>query len=425
MLRKFSLITIILLLSLVTISNPVIPIQLEQQLEKQLNPGYQGECPGGPQLIIINDTLIATWVADDGLKISTSTDNGNNWSDVRRIREDISASYHFSYPKTIGYENQVFISWIENNRYCYLIKSSDNGLTWTDKITLFEKNESITNDFIREYNIITTSKGLYFFYLVVLENYTQTLTYKFSSNYGNDWINSEKYLFYCSSDDWPGLIVNSFEDYIHIFLVQQYETSKELIYIRSEDSGVTWSQETVLSYDPDRIPLYPDDGIDSMYPSCSVIENKIFCKWEDVGVGEFYRYSEDNGQTWIDPKSFSIDAPGFFVEFKDEMYYFFDVNYLDQDNWSVGIGYEVSTSSLRDIKVTSDHIHTILEPPDRIIYKRYGEFHDQTSNHIDNGGDAGDNGMGEDYLLISIIIMLFLFLALVAIFFVVRRKQKR
>jgi hypothetical protein len=422
MVKKSSLITIILLVSLTFISKSVASVQLEQQLEKQLNP--ENQRGDSPQLVIINDTLIVAWEGDDGARITTSTDKGNNWSDVRRIRENVHMQ------KMTRYKNQIFITWVDLRRtHSYLIKSSDNGLTWTDEITLFEKNESKNNDFIRENEIIATSKGLYFFYLVILENYSQTLTYKYSSNDGNDWIDSERFLFYCSSDDWPGLIIDSFEDYIHIFLVQQYEASKELIYIRSEDSGVNWDQEIVLSYDPDRTPLYPDDGIDSMYPSGNLIENKIYCKWEDVGVGEFYRFSEDNGETWSDPQSFSIDAPGFFVKFKNEIYYFFDTAHLNQASWSINKGYDTHSSNLRDIESTTEYIHAVHDGGDHIRYRRYAEFHEQTPNHVDDDDsevdDTGENGIDDDFLLILFIIILFLVLALISIFLVVRRRQKR
>ncbi len=103
---------------------------------------------------------------------------------------------------------------------------------------------------------------------------------------------------YSLRDTEPAIAINN--DNIHLAWRRNTASTREIIYTKSTDAGVTWSQNMTLGSSADLAKL----------PDIVLSENNIHVVWEDqLGWnGIYYRNSTDNGDTWNTIKRISSDG---------------------------------------------------------------------------------------------------------------------
>lgn len=229
-----------------------------------------------------------------------STNHGFSWTQQTNISN--SNAFCFDPAIAIGQDGDINVVWTEYIEYkdcIYFSRSTDNGVTWSTPLRIWESYDGASNPAIAvdsEGNIdlvwISRTGDSY--------KYGYCLYFTRSIDRGESFSTSLKIENDFTSND-PDIAVDSSG---RIFIA--YSQGKTLyinyvVYIQSEDNGATWSIPKKISTG-DTLAMYPDIAIDT--------DGNINLAWnQEVSDfwNVFYTRSTDHGTTWKDPVNVSKD----------------------------------------------------------------------------------------------------------------------
>jgi hypothetical protein len=176
---------------------------------------------------------------DEQLFYVNSTDNGLTWSSTRRLISTLRLTFNLAIDVYGDNVHIVWEDWYDKNgnpqgKDIFYINSTDNGITWSE-----EQN------------------------LTPLNNAPQSVA--------------------------PYIAV--YQSHVHVLFGDDRTGTIQLYYKRSEDNGITWSNDTLLTNNPEG----------KSRPEIDVYRHNVSIIWSDLRDGNweiYYRNSSDNGYNW-------------------------------------------------------------------------------------------------------------------------------
>ncbi|MEO0098159.1 MAG: exo-alpha-sialidase [candidate division WOR-3 bacterium] len=237
-----------------------------------------------------------THINDRYIYYRRSTDNGESWEEVVQIEEDRAIS---AFPSIAAFGSNVHIVWVEgrDGRYeIYYKLSTDNGLTWGEDTRLtFHQRTAISP------SVAAFGPNVH----VVWEDYRDCsyrpeIYYKRSTDNGLTW-GEDTRLTFDSASSRPSIAVSGSNVHI-VWQWYDWEVFRPRIYYkRSTDNGTTWSRDTCLT---------ESAGIGGG-PSIAVSGSNVHIVWRDSRDGNleiYYKRSTDNGVTWSEDTRLTSDS---------------------------------------------------------------------------------------------------------------------
>jgi hypothetical protein len=244
-----------------------------------------------PRMAINQNNIHLIWtddrdVGNTRIYYKNSTDGGNTWSADKRI-SPLSADASGQNADIAVNGNNIHVVYPDNYKLVY-INSTDNGVTWSDpqQLTGPIRDSSFPAIAVNESNI----------HIVWMDHYDRfgtgtmgAIFYLNSSDGGLTWSEDFNLTPMNLDADYPDIALDG--DNIHVTYCEERSGLWQIYYRRSDDSGVTWTDEFIVSNSTENL-------------SRSVIkvkENAVFALWSDKKdpIAEVYlRNSSDNGQDW-------------------------------------------------------------------------------------------------------------------------------
>jgi len=318
-----------------------------------------------------------------------STDNGVTWSEEMMLSdEDLEGS---GSPQIAVNGDNVFVVWSDcrgsSVKELYYANSSDNGETWS-------KNKALTSDdgFNSEWPLVALGEDVIHIVWGDDRDGEYEVYYKNSDDGGVTWSEEGILTNWTFGADAPhGFDVH--DSYVHVFFTR-YVGNWESFYTRSEDGGSTWSSP---------IPIVDMDGSNSEGGDLSTSGSMVNVCWVDWKLGAleiFYRNSTDNGTTWnpeVRISSNSVEAgqchmaispPDIhFVWFDKkpgnaEIFYRNSTDMAVSWNEEIRLTYANGISALPKIELSGNYMHLVWYD------KRYGDPKIFYMRHPDFGPDT-------------------------------------
>ena len=265
-----------------------------------------------PRIAVSGNVIHAVWETNEvdqwnilensNVTYSRSIDNGRTWSTPIFLSNmtggNLTCPKNILCPKIAVSGNYVYVVWMEITDFYHLRfrRSLDNGQTWeqTSYVYLNPIPSGMNPD------IAAWEDSIHVVWQQTVAG-GDAIYYSNSTDNGLSWSSPRRITLDDDSGTMPCIEVNTTN--IHLVFHRWYfgglRYAYETFYLRSNDSGATWSNPTLLT---------PADGLDSAYSDMKVNGNKIHIIIEDardlmprpggVAYQLYYFNSSDGGITW-------------------------------------------------------------------------------------------------------------------------------
>jgi hypothetical protein len=346
-----------------------------------------------PSIAIWNENIHVVWAEDDSgsgyiperfVWYIHSNDNGESWRPIVRLDSDPTKALP---PKIAVWENYIHVIWFEYGDYAiHYVRSLDNGNIWSNE-------KIIATDPCRfsSYDITVSNSNVHVSYAT--NDYK--LSYVGSHDDGSTWTTPTKSI--AGSGFTAHTAIAAEENNVHIVWMDSERAGRNIMgyaiydvfYIKSEDNGSSWEDDTNLTCTPMNRSYYPDIDVDG---------DSIFVVYghEQVTYQIYVSYSEDNGNTWnkngkltnsadvsLNP-SIAIENDNIYIAWIDNI----DGNgYIKYSNdngntWEISQNFTGGGGCLYpDVVINSNLVHIVWEKTFPIVggTDYYGEIYYKTS----------------------------------------------
>lgn len=245
------------------------------------------------------DTIHVVWFDDrDGnheIYYKRSIDRGVNWGSDTRLTYDSDISDR---PGIAVFGSFVHILWYDNRNgdfEIYYLRSTDGGTTWeTERRLTFVTSNSM-------YSSIAVFSSLVHIVWTDYRDGNPEVYYKRSPDGGVTWETDTRLSVASGNSFRPSVAVQ--DSNVHVTWFDTRDGDYEIYYNRSSDGGVTWQNDTRLTYVP----------ASSWYSSVGASGNYVHVVWYDARNGNwkiFYKRSTDKGVTWETDVQLTSNAAG-------------------------------------------------------------------------------------------------------------------
>ena len=254
----------------------------------------------GPRIAAKGDTLhVVYWRG--GVFTSSyyvrSDDGGSTWGEPFHLPDTTYTSNNVM-PIILFEDDKIAVIWRGDIRgggtelnYGYRL-STDGGLTWDDIEYVLADDQ----DMVQKHAFCISNSKLFFIY----SYWDQEIIVEFtkSSDWGETWTDPTE-IFRTYETGRFDMVARA--DTVHFAWIGRFDDSQrwETYYIKSEDSGETWSDNMALSTLDDKGSLWPSISVDD--------EGKLVTCWMDFKYSPYFltgdifvRYSHDSGDNWTE-----------------------------------------------------------------------------------------------------------------------------
>ncbi len=252
-----------------------------------------------PVIAVNNTTLHVVYVEWDGNGIfyKRSFDNGVTWEEKRLLVDSRCAE-----PAIAVYSDNVHIVWADyrnnppgeysNGSEIYYKRSIDGGDTWSDDIRLSDSDaywsqvpDIVCNEYIIHivWGDARDSAGTIYY------GYGGAIYHKKSIDNGETWTNDTKISDTDVKAFVPSLDISG--NYVYVTWNDRRDwVNDEIFFKRSTDQGVTWTNDTRLTF---------SENISSYATNIKAEDNYVYITWEEHSIeGICILKSENYGNTW-------------------------------------------------------------------------------------------------------------------------------
>jgi hypothetical protein len=392
-----------LILSTISLNCLSKPVGWSDDIRLTKAPSYGGY----PSLALNGDNIYLVWQDARGEKayddyeiyFKKSSDNGKTWTIDKRLS---NALHYSSLPELSTDGSVIHVVWMDDREAgwdIYYNQSEDYGETW-----LGEKRIS-PDPFTSECGEPDIDADVGYVHIIYPDSSDVPgsefqLYYINSSDNGKTWSLRQRLTSLIRDSDRPAIAANGSN--IHIVWMDHYDKNGQptfggIFYINSSDNGLTWNEEINLT----------DLNIDSDYPDIAINGNNLHIVYKAKlnGLwGVYYRRSEDGGITWTEQVKLSnstsdiyspvIALNGSYInvvwtderDSNREIYYKYSLD--NGENWSddIRLTYDSAQSITQDIAF-NDKVHVVWGD-DRdgnfeIYYKYYPFYYPPTNLTVD------------------------------------------
>jgi hypothetical protein len=263
------------------------PVRVSNMLDSR-RPDIAVDNSGNIYVIWEEDTLIYD------VYFSRSTDIGVTWSQDLNLA--VASGYGWSWRPDIAVDSNgninIASTAYSNELEVHFSRSTDNGANWSQGVNISLSGEKATNpaialDSAGNINVVFEEWAE----VDPSPEYFEDIYFLRSQDDGVSWSQKVNISNTSTSSIFPAVEVDNSGNVYVVWMEGEWGT-EEIYFNRSQDNGVSWSQNVNISNRQTR-SLYPDIAADN--------SGNIYVVWEDsgnTGADLYFKHSSDMGVSW-------------------------------------------------------------------------------------------------------------------------------
>ncbi|MCK9400047.1 MAG: exo-alpha-sialidase [Bacteroidales bacterium] len=230
-----------------------------------------------------------------------SPDGGSSWGKITQMTYNFGETYMPCMAVSDSVTHLVYDDYHFNWGEIMYKRSTDMGLTWESDVRLtVDPAWSVTPSVCAVDSIVHVA------WRDERDNDKLEIYYKRSTDWGITWGEDTRLSFDSLVSTRPSIAASG----SNVYLVWQdhRDQNAEIYFMKSTDNGLTWGENIRLTNDPNQ----------SWFPNLAVSEDHLFVFWEETRDGNreiYYKCSYDSGDTWGPDTRLTEDAAGSYRPF--------------------------------------------------------------------------------------------------------------